>query len=273
MWEHLIFHGTLRLPSGTSEAGVRAAVGRTMRDLGIDNVADSFVGDEFTRGLSGGEKRRVSIATELLTSPGIMFLDEPTTGLDSTNAAKVVDILSGLGRLGVTVLLSIHQPRPDIFRLLDRVLVLSGRGRVVYSGPSDAAEAHFARLDYVTAPSQGLHIADYMLDAVLRSPEEVVARMVEDYARSGVAADVADAIDAQHARRPGGRQHAAAPTDRVTAKFRSSYVRQVTVLCGRLVRVVRRHPFLLALNFAATALASLSIGKAVQARPRLGTPA
>jgi len=65
-----------------------------------------------------------------------MFLDEPTTGLDSTNAAKVVDILSGLGKNGVTVLLSIHQPRPDIFRLLDRVLVLSGSGSVVYSGPS-----------------------------------------------------------------------------------------------------------------------------------------
>ena len=69
-------------------------------------------------------------------SPGIMFLDEPTTGLDSTNAAKVVDILSGLGKNGVTVLLSIHQPRPDIFRLLDRVLELSGSGSVVYSGPS-----------------------------------------------------------------------------------------------------------------------------------------
>ena len=53
-------------------------------DLGIEKLADSFIGDQFQRGLSGGEKRRVSIATELLMSPGIMFLDEPTTGLDST---------------------------------------------------------------------------------------------------------------------------------------------------------------------------------------------
>ena len=78
----------------------------------------------------GGEKRRVSIAVELLTRPGVLFLDEPTTGLDSTNAAKVVDIMAGLAQQGVTVIMSIHQPRPDIFRLMDRVLLLSGEGQV-----------------------------------------------------------------------------------------------------------------------------------------------
>ena len=80
----------------------------------------------------GGEKRRVSIGCELLTRPGLLLLDEPTTGLDSTNAARVVDILAALSgsRGGVTVLLSIHQPRPDIFRLMDRVLLLSGEGQV-----------------------------------------------------------------------------------------------------------------------------------------------
>ena len=80
----------------------------------------------------GGEKRRVSIGCELLTRPGLLLLDEPTTGLDSTNAARVVDILAALSgsRGGVTVLLSIHQPRPDIFRLMDRVMLLSGEGQV-----------------------------------------------------------------------------------------------------------------------------------------------
>ena len=104
---------------------------KVIQDLGLSRVGDSLIGDAFVRGLSGGEKRRVSIGCELLTRPGLLLLDEPTTGLDSTNAARVVDILSSLsGQQGVTVLLSIHQPRPDIFRLMDRVMLLSGEGQV-----------------------------------------------------------------------------------------------------------------------------------------------
>ena len=72
----------------------------------------------------------MSIGCELLTRPGLLFLDEPTTGLDSTNAARVVDIMARLARSGVTVVMSIHQPRPDIFRLMDRVLLMSGQGQV-----------------------------------------------------------------------------------------------------------------------------------------------
>ncbi len=72
----------------------------------------------------------MSIAVELLTRPGLLLLDEPTSGQDSSNAAKVVDILARLAGQGVTVLLSIHQPRPDVFRLMDRLLILSGEGQV-----------------------------------------------------------------------------------------------------------------------------------------------
>ena len=102
-----------------------------IKQLGLSRVAHSFIGDSFVRGLSGGEKRRVSIAVELLCAPGLLLLDEPTTGLDSTNAARVVDILARLAREGgITVIMSIHQPRPDIFRLMDRAMLLSGNGEV-----------------------------------------------------------------------------------------------------------------------------------------------
>jgi ABC-type multidrug transport system ATPase subunit len=185
VWEHLLFNAALRMPAGTSNETIRRCAVGWMRELGLVKVAHSRIGDAFTRGLSGGEKRRVSIATELLTSPGLMFLDEPTTGLDSTSAAKVVDILSGLGKMGVTVVLSIHQPRPDIFRLLDRVMVMSGEGRVVYTGPSADAEAHFASLEYVGA-ARSVRVADYVLDAVLRGSDEDVARMVADFEGSAI---------------------------------------------------------------------------------------
>ncbi len=96
----------------------------------------------------GGEKRRVSIAVELLTRPGLLLLDEPTTGLDSTNAARCVEVLSGLAAVGVNTLLSIHQPRPDVLRAMDRLLLLSGDGQVVFAGPTQRIQAHFSGLGY-----------------------------------------------------------------------------------------------------------------------------
>ena len=200
VWEHLMFNAALRLPPDTARSETYRVVAGWMRELGLVKVAESLIGDEFTRGLSGGEKRRVSIATELLTSPGIMFLDEPTTGLDSTNAAKVVDILSGLGSIGVTVVLSIHQPRPDIFRLLDRVLVMSSTGGVIYSGPSATAESHFASMEYVPRKPEDVNVADFMLDTVLRASDANVARMMEDYLDSLAAHQTIDAIEALKAR-------------------------------------------------------------------------
>jgi ATP-binding cassette subfamily G (WHITE) protein 2 len=274
VWEHLLFNAMLRLPDGTGKDTVYRCVVGWMRELGLTKVAHSFIGDQFTRGLSGGEKRRVSIATELLTSPGIMFLDEPTTGLDSTNAAKVVDILSGLGSIDVTVVLSIHQPRPDIFRLLDRVLVMSSTGGVVYSGPSAAAEGHFASMAYVPRKPDTVNVADYMLDTVLRSSDEDVRRMIDDFERSDAAQQTRDVLNALQARAqreavwaggdlgPEGDARGGGALDRrrgvtlgIKNKYRASYARQVRTLWQRMARTVRRHPFLITLHFVATGFA------------------
>ena len=255
VYEHLLFHAKLRLPVSTSSKTIRKRVCATMQILGIEKLADSFIGDQFQRGLSGGEKRRVSIATELLMSPGIMFLDEPTTGLDSTNAAKVVDILSSLGTMGTTVLLSIHQPRPDIFRLLDRVLVLSGEGSVVYSGPSALASAHFASMPFVTLPLADLHIADYMLDVVLKSSRSDVRDMVRAFAESEIAEHallIADTLSIQY-------EDSDKPPI-IVPKYVSPYVKQVRLLWQRLAQVTFRHPFLLMLHFLSTACASVALG-------------
>ena len=310
VWEHLLFNAALRMPAGTSNETIRRCAVGWMRELGLVKVAHSRIGDAFTRGLSGGEKRRVSIATELLTSPGLMFLDEPTTGLDSTNAAKVVDILSGLGKMGVTVVLSIHQPRPDIFRLLDRVMVMSGEGRVVYTGPSADAEAHFASLEYVGA-ARSVRVADFVLDAVLRGSDEDVARMVADFEGSAIhaaneafaaalrsAAEVKEEERRAEARTSRGRGNAMramrdgrtddaytprgddSDPDRIaradletsdlafidddawsaSAGRLAPFGKQCRMLCGRLLRNLARHPFLLTAHFAAAFATALGVG-------------
>ena len=282
VWEHLMFHAALRLPGSVDRKRLRSVVWQTMRDLWLTKLAHAHIGDAFTRGLSGGEKRRVSVATELLTSPGVMFLDEPTTGLDATNAAKVVDILAGLGALGVTILLSIHQPRPDIFRLLDRVCVLSSHGGVVYCGPSDAAESHFASLPYVISPRETyVHIADYVLDVVLRSTDEDVRRMIDDFRISRIRARndayvrrLARRVEEEEDEEEGGgatamrtpksrRRRVAASRDAERALSRkhvAPFAKQTRLLCGRLLRNLGRHPFLLAIHLLGAFAVAVGVG-------------
>ncbi len=111
--------------------------------------------------MSGGEKRRVSIACELVTDPSILILDEPTSGLDSYNALNVVDCLVHLAKnYKKTIILSIHQPRSNIFSMIDRLLLLT-KGQMVYSGPShEVLLSHFEAIGFKCPP--GYNIADYI---------------------------------------------------------------------------------------------------------------
>jgi ABC-type multidrug transport system ATPase subunit len=108
---------TLPIESLASQVGRRAT-----------SILSSLIScyDIELRGISGGEKRRLSIAQELVTSPSILFLDEPTSGLDSYNAGVVVESLVNLARkYNRTIVCTIHQPRSDIFLMFDRLLLLS----------------------------------------------------------------------------------------------------------------------------------------------------
>ena len=112
------------------------------------------------RSISGGEKRRVSIACELVTSPSILFLDEPTSGLDAYNAHNVVESLASLARdYNRTVVLTIHQPRSNIVALFDH-LVLLAQGKTVYSGEFTNCHNYLERIGHPCPP--GFNIADYL---------------------------------------------------------------------------------------------------------------
>lgn len=85
----------------------------------------TYIGDEGRRGVSGGERRRVSIGIDIIHKPSLLFLDEPTSGLDSTNAYSVVEKVKDIARNGSIVLMTIHQPSYRIQLLLDRITVLA----------------------------------------------------------------------------------------------------------------------------------------------------
>ena len=110
------------------------SVSDVMNWLNLKGCQDTRIGDEATRGISGGEKKRASIATEILTNPSVIFLDEPTTGLDSKSALDVAAMIRMFAKNGRTVITTIHQPSSEILMKFDKILCIC-KGEVVYHGP------------------------------------------------------------------------------------------------------------------------------------------
>ncbi|KAI5324683.1 hypothetical protein L3X38_033756 [Prunus dulcis] len=116
----------------------------TIREMGLQDSMDTRIGGWSVKGLSGGQKRRVSICIEILTRPKLLFLDEPTSGLDSAASYHVMNRIVKLAhRDGRTVIASIHQPSSEVFELFQNLCLLSS-GRTVYFGPASMAEQFFA---------------------------------------------------------------------------------------------------------------------------------
>ncbi|KAA8534292.1 hypothetical protein F0562_031809 [Nyssa sinensis] len=131
--ETLMFAAEFRLPRTLSKSKKKIRVQALIDQLGLRNAAKTVIGDEGHRGVSGGERRRVSIGIDIIHDPIILFLDEPTSGLDSTSAFMVVKVLQRIAQSGSIVIMSVHQPSYRILGLLDRLIFLS-RGQTVYSG-------------------------------------------------------------------------------------------------------------------------------------------
>ena len=132
----LRYAALLRLPASTSAAEAERIVEDTLRDLDLTDRADVPV-----RALSGGQRKRASIAVELLTRPRLFFLDEPTSGLDPSTAADVMRLLRRLSRRGITVVLTTHEPA-GIDRC-DRVVFLARDGHLAFTGSPAAARRYF----------------------------------------------------------------------------------------------------------------------------------
>jgi ABC-type multidrug transport system ATPase subunit/ABC-type multidrug transport system permease subunit len=184
----------------------RRRVDEALSDVGLTHVRNTRIGQVVSggggeRGISGGERRRLSIANQLLSRPRILFCDEPTSGLDAANALAVLQVLQRLARdRKQTVVLSIHQPRHNIFAMFHRLLLLQD-GETVYFGPAAKASAHFARLG-AHCPS-GVNFADFALDTLAAAtPQQRVNFRKSAYDQSN---DNAIAVDSRE--RSPQRQH------------------------------------------------------------------
>jgi ABC-type multidrug transport system ATPase subunit/ABC-type multidrug transport system permease subunit len=163
VYETLMYYSLLKLPSELPKKDKLEIANKTITDLGLDKCRDTIIGDSFgIRGISGGEKKRLSVATEILSSPLILILDEPTSGLDSTAALSLITQLKIICSKGDKIVLaSIHQPPSRVFHMLDQIFLLSD-GHLMYNGKRDNISNYFEQHGYVE--KFGVNEADFILD-------------------------------------------------------------------------------------------------------------
>lgn len=159
--ETLIFCALLRLPNSLNRTEKIAVTDSVITELGLNKCEDTIIGNSFIRGVSGGERKRVSIAHEMLINPSLLILDEPTSGLDATAAYRLVSTLGSLAQKGKTIITSVHQPSSRVFQMFNSVLVLS-EGKCLYFGRGNEAMNYFESVGF--SPSFPMNPADFLLD-------------------------------------------------------------------------------------------------------------
>ena len=218
--EHLVY--AIELYHTGVRAGLLADARRELLDdlllsTGLISCADTRAGNDLMRGLSGGQKRRLSLALALAKKPKLIFLDEPTSGLDAAAAASIMRTLKEVAVLGnLAIMCTIHQPSTSVFAGFDALLVLS-RGRVAYNGAASDMSAFLGTVG--RAPPPSANPADHMLDLVN-----------EDFSDAGTAREVVDAW---------GKREDRLPEVRPEVQLKQS--RQVAPCTHASVCLVRKH--------------------------------
>ncbi|KAJ9389605.1 hypothetical protein DTO063F5_2098 [Paecilomyces variotii] len=162
--ETMHFAARLALPSSVSKKERIQRVDDLISSFGMQSQAQTIVGTPIKKGLSGGQKKRLEVASRLVTNPKILFLDEPTSGLDSTLSFEVMNYIKQVGRKNnLIVIASIHQPSTKTFELFDKLCLLS-RGKTCYFGPVNTAGEYFERIGY--RMPQKVNPAEFYLDLI-----------------------------------------------------------------------------------------------------------
>ena len=198
----LIYTARMKLPAKTvTMTTIEQRVGDVLNDLGLTECADTRVGGGLTRGISGGQVKRLNIAIELIVDPVLIFLDEPTSGLDSKTSLDVMGIVRRLTDQGLSVICTIHQPSVDVFELFDKLILLV-KGEVVYNGDVDQAAAYFSSKGFRYTPR--MNPAEFIVsvascetghrDKMIEGPEVQPGFFASEYRNSTMFSDRAMSV-------------------------------------------------------------------------------
>lgn len=236
--ETLLYAAELRLPPPTTSDERRRVVEDVILELGLKECANTRIGNSIHKGCSGGEKRRTSLGVQMLANPSVLFLDEVTTGLDATSAFQLIRTLKTLALKGRTIIVTIHQPRSEIWGLFDRLLLLTG-GSPVYSGSIAKCIPYFEDLGYNLPPF--VNPAEHLIDLAA-----VDTRSTELEATSSARVESLkqtwNVFWECQASQPEEKKPSHLQTHTTARNHRSSLSRQVRVLTGRTLKVTLRDP-------------------------------
>ena len=168
--------------SNLSEVELRERVTQVLRDLDLEDIKHLRVGNPLKKFISGGQRKRLNIALELIREPAVLFVDEPTSGLSSMGSEKVMLLLKEQALKGRLVIVNIHQPYSDIYKLFDRFLIIDTEGHVIYKGNPIDAITYFKELsNYVNAEvGHCVSCGNVMPEQILKMVE---ARQVDEYGK------------------------------------------------------------------------------------------
>ena len=236
--ENLHFSASLRLGGKHGKREQEARVTKIIEDLCLTHCADTRIGTDMIRGVSGGERKRTCIGMELITEPNILFLDEPTTGLDTTTALHIVELLRKQARQSKTIIFSIHQPRYPIFKLFDHVTLIS-QGKQVFAGPQDQMIGYFDNIGYRCEPHN--NPADYVLDVIVADEIRRCAigfegtDLIQHFRNSSLFRDETREVQMVMANDELKNKHSMKKEDKLTVEYPASFVEQFLVLSKRLL--------------------------------------
>lgn len=169
--------------SDFSEVRIKEIVQKVIEDLDLDDIKELKVGDPLNKTISGGQRKRLNIALELMREPSILFVDEPTSGLSSMDSQKMMMLLKNLARKGKLIVSVLHQPSSEIFKLLDKLWILDKGGYPIYNGNPVDAVVYFKTMNTQVnaAESECPRCGNVIPEQIL---EIIEAREIDDNGRS-----------------------------------------------------------------------------------------
>ncbi|KAK0160941.1 hypothetical protein PV328_008291 [Microctonus aethiopoides] len=261
--EHLLFQAMVRMDRHIPYRQRVQRVNDVISELALTKCRNTIIGiPGRVKGLSGGEMKRLSFASEVLTDPPLMFCDEPTSGLDSFMAHQVVCVLKALAARGKTIIATLHQPSSELFALFDKILLMA-EGRVAFMGTSEEAYTFFKSMGAV-CPSN-YNPADYFVQvlAVVSGREadcrQTINAVCDTFQRSDYGMNIASKAENIHGEFEDSFKNKKSKNNQ-KSPYKASWCEQFHAVLWRSWLAVIKEPILIKVRLLQTFMVSLLIG-------------